>query len=97
VSFSVEIVRGQPPSGPRAESREYLMSIGIAGTLDAAMQLATSDMTAWLMQRHGLTAGEVAAVLGTAIKYDIADLVGRQVSVVAKVSTSVTRMLGPAR
>jgi amidase len=88
VSFSVDIVRGMPPGSPRAESEEFLMAIGIAGDLDTAFRKATSELNAWLMQRYRLSAGAAAAVLGTAIRYDVADVVGAQVSVVAKVAKS---------
>ena len=36
---------------------------------------------------------EVAMVLGTSIRYDVADLVGRQVSIVAKISKPLLTQL----
>jgi acetamidase/formamidase len=94
VEFSVSLVRGQPPAGPRAEDADYLMSIGIAATLDEALKLATSDLMAWLGQARGLGRGEVAALFGTAMEYQVADVVGRQVSVVAKLPKKVLARLG---
>jgi amidase len=97
VAFSVEVMRGMSPGDPRAESATDLMAIGIAGDLTTALQRATSTLASWLMQRHGLSASDAAAVLGTSMRYDVADLVGTQVSIVAKVATSVTARLGVAR
>lgn len=85
VEFSVELVRGTSIGTPRAESAEYLMAIGIAGDLNEALKSATSELMRWLVADYGLNAAEVASVLGTAIRYDVADMVGTQVSVVAKV------------
>jgi acetamidase/formamidase len=96
VTFSVELIRGRSMDGPRAESREYLMAIGIAGDLQEALRLATSDMTRWLATDFKLNGAELASVLGTAVKYDIADMVGTQVSVVAKVPRALIAKLRPA-
>ncbi|MCC7052761.1 MAG: acetamidase/formamidase family protein [Gemmatimonadaceae bacterium] len=85
VSFSVALVRGTSIGGPRAESPDQLMAIGIAGDLQEALKLATSDLTRWLMSDYRLNAAEVASVLGTAMRYDVADMVGTQVSVVATI------------
>ncbi|MBC7673404.1 MAG: acetamidase/formamidase family protein [Polaromonas sp.] len=97
VVFSVDIVRGMANGGPRAESAEYRMSIGIAGDLQEALRLATSDMTRWLAADYKLNAAELASVLGTAMRYDVADMVGTQISVVARIRKQVLRSLTPAR
>jgi amidase len=84
VDFSVDIVRGMPIGGPRAENAEYLMSIGIAGDLQEALKVATADLSRWVAASYKLNPAELASVLGTAMKYDVADLVGTQISIVAK-------------
>ena len=97
VDFSVDIIRGISIGGPRAENAEYRMSIGIAGDLQEALRLATSDMTRWLIADYKLNAAEVASVLGTAMRYDVADMVGTQISIVAKVPKSALLKLQPAK
>ena len=42
-------------------------------------------MVRWLERDYGLNANEAAMVLGFAVKYDVVDLVGTQVSIAAKV------------
>ena len=74
---------------PRAENDEYLMAIGIAGSLTEALQQATTGLARWLVDDYKLNSAEVAVVLGTSIRYDIAELVDPQVNVVAKISKSV--------
>jgi amidase len=89
VSFSVDIMRGMSNGAPRAESAEYLMAIGISGDLQEALRMATSDLARWLASDYALNSAELASILGTAMRYDVADMVGAQVSIVAKVPKSV--------
>lgn len=96
VEFSVDVDRTMQISTPRAESSDYLMSIGIAGDLQESLRLATSDLTRWLMASYKLNSAEVASVLGTAVRYDVADLVGTQMSIVAKVPKAALAKLAGA-
>ncbi len=91
--FTVDLIPGRGIGHPFAENAEYLMSIGIAGSLDDANRMATSGLMRWLDRDYGLTPSEAAMVMGFAIRYDIADLVGTQVSVVAKLPKSALAKL----
>jgi amidase len=83
--FTVDVIPGKNFGHPLAETAEFLISIGIGGSLDQGLQQATSGMVRWLERDYKLNANEAAIVLGFAIKYDIVDLVGTQVSIAAKV------------
>jgi acetamidase/formamidase len=85
IEFTVDVVPGRSFGHPLAENGDFLISIGIGGTIDQALQQATSGMVRWLDRDYGLNANEAAMVLGFAVKYDVVDLVGTQVSVAAKV------------
>jgi amidase len=85
VEFTVELVRGRASAGPRAENAEYLMSSGIGNSLADALQLATTQLVTWLEIDYKLTPNEAAVVLGTAMQYDIAEVVDPLVHVVAKI------------
>jgi acetamidase/formamidase len=85
IEFTVDLIRNQNFGHPLAENAEFLISIGIGGSLDQALQQATSGMVRWLDRDYKLTANEAAMVLGFAVKYDVVDLVGTQVSIAAKV------------
>ena len=85
IEFTVDVIRNQTLASPRAENAEYLMAIGIAGSLDQALRVATTEMARWLESVYKLTSNESAMILGAAGKYDVADLVSTQVSIVAKV------------
>ena len=80
---------GGAPGFPRMENADYLMASGIAGSLDDANRQATTNLTRWLETKYKLNAAEVSSVLGTAIVYDIAEVVDLQVHVVAKAPKSV--------
>ena len=85
IEFTVDVVAGGAPPGPRMENGEYLMASGIAGSLDEAFREATTNLVRWLEKTYKLNAAEVSSVLATAMVYDIAEVVDPQVHVVAKV------------
>jgi len=74
---------------PRFENDEYLMASGIAGSLPEALQQATTQLARWLERDYKLSATESNVILGTSIRYDIAEVVDPQVHIVAKVSKAV--------
>jgi acetamidase/formamidase len=82
--FTVDLIRDRNFSHPLAENAEFLISIGIGGSLDQALQQATSGLVRWLERDYKLSASEAALLLGFALKYDVVDLVGTQVSIAAK-------------
>jgi amidase len=86
VELTVNLIRGESHGGPRFEDSEYLMASGIAGSLPEAMRQATTELAKWLEHEYKLSANESNVVLGTSIRYDIAEVVDPQVHVVAKVS-----------
>jgi acetamidase/formamidase len=88
VEFTVDIVKRFATRGPRAENADYLMAMGIAGSLGEALQIATTQLTNWLKRDYKLSDSEAAVVLGTAMRYDVAELVDPQYHVVAKIAKS---------
>jgi acetamidase/formamidase len=88
ISFTVNVLRNVRSGGPRAENAEFRMASGIANSLPEAVQQATTNLARWLADDYKLNANEVAVVLGTAIQYDIAELVDPLVHVVAKIEKS---------
>jgi amidase len=85
VEFSVGVVKGHATNYPRAENDEYLMSLGIGNSLSEALQIATTQLVNWLQRDYKLEPNEAAIVLGTAIQYNIAEVVDPLVHVVAKI------------
>ncbi len=88
VDITVDVIRDDATAGPRAEDATYLMSIGIAGGVQEALQAATSQMANWLKREYNLTDSEVSAVLGTALRYDVTQLVDPQYNVAARIAKS---------
>jgi acetamidase/formamidase len=93
VEFTVNVFSGQSINSPRAENDEYLMAMGIAGSLPDALRQATTSLARWLEHDYHLTPNESAIVLGSSMRYDIAEIVDPQVNVVAKVSKAVLATL----
>ncbi len=89
LEFTVDLIKGKSTRGPRFENDEYLMASGIAGSLTDALQEATTELARWLERDYKLSPNESNVVLGTSIRYDVAEVVDPQVHVVAKVSKAV--------
>jgi amidase len=85
-TFTVDLIRGRSVAQPRLENNEYWMASGIANSLPEAVQAATTNLSRWLEEEYKLNAAEIAVILGTALRYEIAELVDPQVHVVAKIS-----------
>lgn len=97
IEFTVDVIPGTSPGMPRAEDDDYLMAMGIAGSLTEGFQIATTEMARWLEAQYGLNAAEVASVLGTAMRYDIAEVVDPYVNVVARVPKKALARIRKAR
>jgi acetamidase/formamidase len=97
IEFTVDLIRGYSYGMPFAEDGEHWMAIGIAGSLDEALRRATTGMARYLELEHGLNSNEAAVVMGFAVRYDVADLVGTQVSVVAKLPKTTLAQLPPRK
>jgi len=93
VEFTVNLIQGKSTQGPRFEDDEYLMASGIAGSLTEALQQATTELARWLERDYKLSANESNVVLGSSIRYDIAEVVDPQVHIVAKVRKAVLSTL----
>jgi len=93
VEFTVGLVKGAMNSGPRAENDDYLMALGIANSLPDALRAATTELAEWLQRDYRLQPDEAALVLGTALEYNIAEVVDPLVHVVAKLRKEHLRRL----
>jgi amidase len=84
VEFTVDLIRFQSTEAPRAEDPEYLMSSGIANSLSEALQASTTQLVNWLQRDYKVDPNEAAVLLGTAVRFDVAEVVDPLVHVVAK-------------
>ncbi len=93
VEFTVQVIPGYQSAGPRLENAEYIMAMGVAGSVADSIQVATAQLADWLKKDYKLTDSEVAVLLGAVAKYDITELVDPQFNVVAKVPKSALKAL----
>lgn len=94
VQFTVDVVQGQSLGQTRVENADFVMVMGTGGSVDDAMKSATTGMSRWLASAHGLTPQDIAAVLGTEMHYEIAEVVDSEYDVVAKVPKDALARLG---
>lgn len=85
VELSVDLIKGYATAFPRLENAEFLMSMGIGGSIPESLQSATTQLAQWLKREYELNDNEVAILLGAALQYDIAEMVDPQYNVVAKI------------
>ncbi len=93
VDFSVEVIRGYQTQGVREEDGEYIISFGVAGSLQEALKVSTAQLATWIKHDYGLTDSEVALFLGAVMKYEVTELVDPEFDVVSKVPKSALAML----
>jgi amidase len=86
VEFSVDVIREKSIGGPRVENGEFLMTMGLSGSIDDAFKEATSDLASWLESDYGLTGPEAAILLGATVEYRVSEVADRNAGVVAKIA-----------
>jgi amidase len=84
VKFTVDVIENKSLGQPWVEDNDYVMVMGIGNSTDEAMRRATTGMSLWLADTYHLTPQDIAAVLGTAMQYQIAEVVDSEIDVVAK-------------
>jgi amidase len=93
VEFTVDIIPGFMSAGPRLENADYIMAMGVAGSVPDSIQVATTQLVEWLKTDYKLSDSEVAVLLGAALKYDITEMVDPKFNVVAKIPKSILKTL----
>jgi len=95
VDFTVEIVKGYQTTQVREEDKDFLISFGVAGSLEEALKASTAQLATWIKHDYGLSDSEVALFLGAEMQYNVTELVDPEFDVVAKVPKSALAMLTP--
>lgn len=93
VTFSVDVIRGYQTPQVREEDDDYIISFGVAGSLQEALKVSTAQLATWIKHDYGLTDSEVALFLGAVMKYEVTELVDPEFDVVSKVPKSALAML----
>ena len=90
VEFTVQLRKKANLAGPRAETREHIISIGsqpeFASSTNRGLQLATTDMIDWLTADYKLEPWAAHLLIGYQGRYDIVTVAG---SVALKIPKSV--------
>ena len=76
-----------------SEDAESVMVHGIENSLDASLQAATTGMAKWLKHHRRLNDSEIAAVLGTSVRYEIAAIVNTRPHVVSRLSKATLDLI----
>lgn len=93
VTFTVDVIKGYATPQVRAETKDYLISFGVSGSVPDSIQLATTQLAEWVKHDYKLNDSEIALFFGDVLKYDITELVDPHFDVVAKVPKSALATL----
>ncbi|MBS7615138.1 acetamidase/formamidase family protein [Candidatus Bathyarchaeota archaeon] len=85
VKFTVSLIKNKNINWPRAENREYLMTVGNACPLDQALQIATTEMVRWLKEDYDLTDRSLHILLGQCVEYDVGNVFDPAYTVACKI------------
>ena len=94
VEFTVNVIQGRRSAAdraPRVTNTSWRWESTVR--LPDALRDATTNLARWMEHDYHLTPNESAIVLGSAMRYDVAEIVDPQVNVVAKVSKAVLATL----
>jgi acetamidase/formamidase len=89
LEFTVRLRRKYVIGWPRAETTEYILTVGNARPLDQAVQHATSEMFRWLQADFGLDGLASSLLLGQCAEYDLGNMYSPAYTMVCKVPKGV--------
>jgi len=93
VTFTVDVIKGYATSQVRGEDKDWLISMGVSGSVPESIQLATANLAEWIKHDYHLNDSEVALLFGDVLRYEITELVDSHFNVAAKVPKSVLATL----
>lgn len=96
VDFAVDVLPGKRIDGPRVETPEAIMSMGLDGSLDDAFKQAASTLANWLSEDDKLSPSEIAQVFGVAVEYHVSEVADRNSGVILKLEKSILSSLSDA-
>ncbi|MDP6666167.1 MAG: acetamidase/formamidase family protein [Dehalococcoidia bacterium] len=80
IEFSVSLHKGRELTGPRVENESHISSVGsqpeFSSSLNVGLQMATSDMAAWLTADHGFEDWAAHQLIGMVGIYDVVTVAG---------------------
>lgn len=80
VQFRVTLKKAAKLTGPRVETADSIISVGsqpeFVSSLDRALQLATSDMSTWLIDEYKMEPWAAHLLIGFQGKYDVITVAG---------------------
>ena len=85
VTVTVDVLQGKHMNGPRVETADALIAMGLGGTLEDALRGATANMADWLQDDYKLTPSEQAEFLGVASEFHISEVADRNAGIVLKI------------
>lgn len=86
IEFTVRVLRGKRIATVRGESATHIFTVGNARPLDQAVQIATTEMSRWLIEDYGLDHISVGLLMGQCVEYDLGNVFDPAYTMVCKMA-----------
>lgn len=93
VQFTVRLIKGKTIGWPRGETKDLIFTAGNARPLDAAVQIATTEMVRWLGEL-GLEEKLAHILLGQCVEYEVGNFFDPAYTMVCKVRKNLLKQIG---
>ena len=89
VQFTVDVLKDEQITWPRAEDEASIFTVGNARPLDQALQHATTEMLRWLQDGFGLDELAAHILLGQCVEYDVGNVFDPAYTMVCKLQKTL--------
>ncbi len=89
VQFTVNVLKDEQITWPRAEDEASIFTVGNARPLDQALQHATTEMLRWLQDGFGLDDRAAHILLGQCVEYDVGNVFDPAYTMVCKLKKTL--------
>ncbi|MCW4038681.1 MAG: acetamidase/formamidase family protein [Candidatus Bathyarchaeota archaeon] len=89
VQFTVDVLKDESITWPRAEDEVFIFTVGNARPLDQALQHATTEMLRWLQNGFGLDDHAAHILLGQCVEYDVGNVFDPAYTMVCKLQKAL--------
>jgi acetamidase/formamidase len=89
VQFTVDVLKDETITWPRAEDKASIITVGNARPLDQALQHATTEMLRWLQKGFGLDDNAAHILLGQCVEYEVGNVFDPAYTMVCKLQKAL--------
>lgn len=94
MEFALRVIKNKRIGTVRGENATHIFAVGNARPLDEAAQIATTEMSRWLMEDYGLDHFAVGLLMGQCVEYNLGNMFDPAYTMVCKMPKQFLKKLG---